>query len=128
MISWLFDNIPYWVYPLVFFGGGGVLLALVPGVLAFVIGVYNAMPVWLRWATGAIIFAALMHILGRNIAAANARARQKALDQKSITKAKEVRKDVEKLSDKQVDDTLEKEGGFWPDRPPPRRGPDRGGG
>lgn len=120
-MSWLFDNIPWWVYLLIAGGGGGALLALVPGVLVFVIGVYNAMPTWLKWLTGMAIVAALAHIAGRNIAAANARARQKQLDDKSIAKAKEVRKDVEKLSDKQVDEALEKEGGFWPDRPPPKR-------
>jgi hypothetical protein len=119
-VSWIFDNIPWWVWLLLAGGGGGALLALVPGALAFVIGVYNAMPVWLRWVTGAAIVAWLAHIAGRNIGRANARAEQDALDRRARDKATEVNRNVDKLDQDQVDSQLEKDGGLWDDDPPKR--------
>ena len=119
-MSWIFDNIPWWAWAMLLSGGGAAALALIPGALAFVVGIYNAMPVWLRYATGAIILAWLAHIAGRNIGAANARARQEALDEQARNTAREINRDVEKLDDRQVTKELEEHGGLWDD-PPPRR-------
>lgn len=122
MISWLFDNTPWWLYLLMAGGGGGVVLAFFPGVLAFVIGIYKAMPVWLRWITGMAIVAAIAHIMGRNIAAANARAAQKRLDERATDTAKKVTHEVDKLKPDEVDKRLEDNGGFWDDDEPERGG------
>lgn len=121
-MTWLFDNIPWWVYPMLAAGGGGALLALVPGALAFVVGIYNAMPVWLRWLTGAAIIAALAHVAGRNIGRRNARAEQDAVDRRARQTAKETTDEVGKLAPSEVDKRLEESGGFFDDPPSAKGG------
>lgn len=120
-MSWLFDHIPWYVWLLIAGGGGGAILALVPGALALVLGVWNMLPGWARWTLGGAVVAGLAYFKGRNTGRDNAEAEQKRVDDKANVTAIEVNKRVDKLPDTEVDKALEKDGGFRDD--PPSRNP-----
>lgn len=117
------DWIPWWVWPILL-GGGGVGLAFIPGVAAFALGIWNALPGWARWLLGGFVVAWIAYMRGRNLGARAVRERQAQLDRQAVDKAKEVTKRNEQRTDDEIDKHLRETGGFWDD-PPPRRNPPR---
>ena len=118
-MNWIIDQIPWYVWALLLGGGGAAVFAFVPGALALVLGVWNALPGWARWVLGGAVVAALAYFKGRNVGRDNAEADQRRLDDKARDTAKEVNREVNQLDDKEVDDKLGKGGGYWDDRRKP---------
>lgn len=115
---WVFDYIPWWVWPILLGGGGVALFALVPGFAALALGIWNALPNWARWLLGGALVALLAFLRGRNLGARDVRDRQAQLDRQAVDKAHEVTKRNQDRTDDEIDKHLKDTGGFWDDEPP----------
>lgn len=95
MITWLFSQIPLWVYVT------GALLTV--GALFYffspiLVPLWNVTPRWVKVALGFVAALFSAYVLGMNKAARAAKERQKQLDQQAETHREEIHREVENLS------------------------------
>ncbi len=111
-MNWLLDYIPWYVWLGLTLGGGGALLAFVPGALAAVVAIWNMLPGWARWALGGFVAALLAYAAGRNKGSRDERDKNKARADNAVRNRQEVDNEVRNYTPTQVDQQLKKHGDF----------------
>lgn len=114
-MNWLFDYIPWYVWLFVLGGGGGVVLALIPGAFAALTGIWTLLPPKARWALAGIGTLFGVYIAGRYRGARNERDKNKDRADNAVRNRLEVDREVSKLNPTQVDAELNKHGDFRKD-------------
>lgn len=114
-ISWLFNYVPWWVWPLIAAGGGGAILAFVPGALALVVSIWNMLPRSVKLILGGVIAAALAYFAGRNKGSKDERLQQERRGAQAVATRKEVDDEVRTMSPTKVDAELKRHGDFRED-------------
>lgn len=122
-MSWLTDYVPWWVWPLLLAGGGGAFFALVPGALAIFTTFWKLLPPWARWAIAGALALVGVYVGGRYGGAAAERAKNRERAEKARQNREEVKREVERMDDDEVDRQLREHGDFREEKPPrDRRG------
>lgn len=108
----LLTYVPWWVWGLLLAGGGGALIAFVPGVAALALSVWSMLPKSARWALLGVAAVIAAYLKGRRSEKLRNDAEQKAKVQKADQTRVKIERDVAKLSEKEVDDELRRKGDF----------------
>lgn len=111
-MSWIIDNVPLYVWLLLLGGGGGAILAFVPGALALVASIWTMLPPKARWFLGGIGVLAGAYFGGRYRGARNERDKNKDRADNAVRNRMEVEQDVKRMSPSEVDKKLEERGDF----------------
>lgn len=114
-ISWAFNYIPWWVWVLIAGGGGGAILAFVPGALALVVSIWNALPKPVKVVLGGIAAVAVAYVAGRNKGSKDERAMEARRNAQATQKRLEVNREVQQMSPTQVDAELKRHKDFRDD-------------
>lgn len=107
-MGYIFDQIPWWAWVFIAGGGGAAIIAFVPGALALVVGIWNAMPRWLQLTLLVCGGFVIAYFAGRNKGNKNAREAQARKDAKAVETRQEVHDEVQKLKPTDVDKRLDK--------------------
>jgi xanthine/uracil/vitamin C permease (AzgA family) len=105
MIGFLLDQVPWWLYAIVLLIGVGVLFYLFSPVL---VPIWNATPLWIKVAIGAVIGVFLAFVKGRNVGHDNAVKEQERRNERGVQKREEIHKEVKSLDRAAVDKRLDK--------------------
>lgn len=106
-MSWILDQVPFWVWIAIGTGGMGALVVFVPGALAFIVGIWNMMPKPVKIAIGAIVGAVSLYLAGRNKGHADAAAEQEKRNAQGEAKRENINREVEQMDRPTVDKRLD---------------------
>jgi membrane protein implicated in regulation of membrane protease activity len=104
----ILGSIPPWVWLVLFGGGGTAILVFVPGALALVVSIFNALPRPVKLAGAAVLAIAAAFVVGRRQGKVLHDEQQKKNDAKATETRLEVDREVGNMTEKQRHDRLEK--------------------
>jgi hypothetical protein len=107
-MNWIADHVPLWLWVVLTLGGGGAIIAFVPGALALVVGIWNMMPKPVKIVLGATVGALALYLAGRNKGHADAVVEQEKRDERGEQQRQDIHRDIAKLPEKDVDRRLDK--------------------
>jgi hypothetical protein len=111
-LSWMFNFVPWWVWLVIAGGGGGAILAFVPGALALVVSVWNMLPRPVKVVLGGIVAILVAYVAGRNKGSKDERDMNEKRGAQATAKRLEIKRDVQNLKPSEVDAQLKKHGDF----------------
>lgn len=104
-MSFLIDQIPWWVYVIGFLLVAGTLVYMFSPVL---IPIWNALPKWVRWLLGGIFVVFLVFIKGRNMGHENAVKEQEKRNAEGERRREQLHEAINKANSSDVDRRLDK--------------------
>lgn len=115
-MSWLADQVPWWVWMMLSFGGIGggtaALIFFVPAALPFLLGIWNRLPLWLKVTLFAIFVTPFVYLAGRNAGSERERAKNKVREDNAVRNRLEVETEVDRMKPSDVDKKLDERGDF----------------
>lgn len=114
-ISWAFNYIPWWVWIIITAGGGGAILAFVPGALALVVSIWNMLPRPIKFVLGGAAAVVVAYLAGRNKGSKDERTMQAKRGAQATQNRKEINDEVRTMSPTKVDAELKRHGDFRED-------------
>lgn len=105
MWDFIKNMIPWWVYLILIVAGAGILWVYFGPLL---LAIWSRLPAWAKYVIGLLLAIGLSVVYGRNKGFADARERQKKLDEKAVQKRQEIHNEVSKLDTTQLDKRLDK--------------------